>query len=138
MNVAVSEPAEELVLDASAAVDMLVGTSRSTALRRRLGAAVLHTPAHLDSEVLSALARLHRADAITAPAVHAALTRLAAMPVRRYPLTDLLPGAWGRRDNVRMADAIYVELATNLGLSLLTTDQRLARACPVAEAVEEP
>jgi len=43
-------------------------------------------------------------------------------------------GAWARRDQLRLADALYVELAVSLGLSLITTDRRLHPA-PVADVV---
>jgi predicted nucleic acid-binding protein len=51
-------------------------------------------------------------------------------------LIDLLRGAWRRRGSLRLADALYVELASTLGVSLITTDGRLARASRIAEVVE--
>jgi len=44
-------------------------------------------------------------------------------------------GAWLRRENIRLADALYVELAEQLDVPLITTDLRLARATPLAEAI---
>jgi len=82
-------------------------------------------PGHFDAEVLSALGRLHRANELTASEVEASLRDLAALPVERHGLETLL-GAWGRRSNLRLADALYVELAVNLGARLVTTDGRLA------------
>jgi predicted nucleic acid-binding protein len=35
----------------------------------------------------------------------------------------------------RLVDGLYVELARQLGLRLLTTDQRRARSTPIAEAI---
>jgi predicted nucleic acid-binding protein len=44
-------------------------------------------------------------------------------------------GAWSRRGNIRLVDALYVELASQLGTVVITTDQRLARATTLAEAI---
>ncbi len=49
-------------------------------------------------------------------------------------MTSLLLGAWGRRHQLRLADAVYVELAISLGLPRVTTDDRL-RPVPVADIV---
>jgi len=96
----------------------------------------LHAPAHLDAEVLSALGRLHRAGELAADAVATAVTELAAAPIRRHRLAKLLAGAWEARDQLRLVDALYIELAASLGpLPLLTTDARRSRACPLAELI---
>ena len=103
----------ELVIDASAMVDLLLGGPLGEAVGRRLRGHALHAPAHLAAEVLSALGRLSRADALAASDVD-------------HPVSGLLEGAWARRSNLRLADALYVELADALGLALVTTDGRLA------------
>ncbi|CAM3139475.1 type II toxin-antitoxin system VapC family toxin [Saccharomonospora xinjiangensis] len=130
--------AGEIVIDASVVVDILAGTPNGDAARDRIRHAILHAPAHIDAEVLSALSRLQRAGVLDTSAVSHALTSLVHLPVRRHELPKLAPGAWSRRENVRVADALYVELASQLGVTLVTTDQRLARACHLAESVTEP
>jgi predicted nucleic acid-binding protein len=96
----------------------------------------LHAPAHLDAEVLSALGRLHRVGDVADPVAQAGLSELAAAPIRRHPVADLLPGAWRVRDRFRLVDAVYVELARSLAPTpLLTTDARLAKECELAELV---
>jgi predicted nucleic acid-binding protein len=124
------------VLDASAMVEVLLGTKLGTRTRTSMRGLSLHAPAHFDAEVLSALGRLHRAGEIGETTVAAALGQLAAAPVHRHPLAELLEGAWARRDNQRLTDALYVELADTLALRLLTTDARLARSCEHARLVE--
>jgi predicted nucleic acid-binding protein len=60
-------PEPRVVLDASVLVDLLAGTELADQVRRRLAGAVMHAPAHVDVEVLSALGRLHRADKLELP-----------------------------------------------------------------------
>lgn len=126
---------ETVVLDASALVEALIGTELGTAVRRRLRGCELHAPAHIDAETLSALGRLHRASELDAATVSSALTELARAPIIREPLTELVAGAWAARDQLRLVDALYVELATTLQATLVTTDARLARARPRIELV---
>lgn len=123
------------MIDASVLVDLLANTDYAEAARRRLRSSSLHAPAHLDAEVLSALGRLHRADQLAADDVEAGLTHLIRLRLTRHPVPDLLLGAWARRDNLRLVDALYVELATRLDVRLVTTDQRLAAVTPRAEAI---
>lgn len=127
--------AESVVVDASALVDMLVGTAPAAAVRTRLQDTLWHAPAHLDAEVLSALGRLSRAAQLQPAEVEERLALLASVPVHRHLVPPLLPGAWARRVDLRLVDALYVELASQLQAPLITTDQRLARTTPLAEAL---
>jgi len=133
----VTTPApESLVVDASAAVEALLGSELGIEVRARMRGHELHAPAHIDAEVLSALGRLHRAGDLAQATVTMALGELEASPIRRHSLTNLVLGAWERRDRYRLVDALYVELATSLGsASLLTTDARLARSFDRAELI---
>lgn len=124
---------EQLVLDASALIDLL--RESGALVRSRVEGRGLHAPAHLDAEVLSGLGRLHRAGLVDAQAVAAALAAVAAAPITRHDVTSLLEGAWARRDQLRLADALYVELAERLTVRLITTDARLGRATDIAEVV---
>ncbi len=124
----------EAVVDASALVDLLLGGDLGDAVQERLAGQVLHAPAHADAEVLSALGRLHRAGEVGEDGVDTMLTRLSVAPIQRHPVTGILTGAWSRRHQLRLADALYVELAIALDLPLVTTDRRL-RPVAVAEVV---
>ena len=123
-----------LVVDASAAVDLLVRSDAGEHVRQALTAVdepTLMTVAHLDAEVLSALARLHRADVLIQQQVTDLLDRLATIAMQRLPITQsLLREAWALRDNVAARDALYVAAARAVRGKLLTTDDRLARAVP--------
>ena len=127
--------ADQVVVDASAMVDMLAGTPVSAAVLDRLRGHELHAPAHFDAEVLSALGRLQRAGLLTEGQVRTRLDRLTTAPVDRHPLPALVVGAWRFRHNLRLVDALYVELASHLGLPIVTTDTALAAASSLAELV---
>lgn len=116
-------------------VDLLVGTPLASPIEARLRGCSLHTPAHFDAEVLSALGRLQRSGQMSVRQAPSRISRVASAPIERHLLTPLLEGAWRRRDNLRMVDALYVELAENLGATIVTTDAGLASASPAAELV---
>jgi predicted nucleic acid-binding protein len=115
----------EVVLDASAAVDLLIGSDIGKAIRRRIVDCTVHAPSHMDGEVLSALGRMHRAGDLSEGSVEVMLKQLQAVPIRRHSLGNLLMGAWSRRHQLRLVDALYVELAVSQGIPLVTTDGRL-------------
>jgi predicted nucleic acid-binding protein len=127
---------DAIVLDASAAVEALIGTQVGIAVRARMQGRSMHAPGHLDAEVLSALGRLHRAGHLSDNAVAVCLEDLIAAPIIRHPVLDLLQGAWRALDRFRLVDGIYVALSNALGIPLLTTDGRLARAYEQAEMVQ--
>lgn len=124
----------EVVVDASALVDLLLSNDVGRAVRNRIAGHALHAPAHVDAEVLSALGRLQRAGDLDADTVEGKLRDLAAAPIRRHPVNDLLLGTWARRHQLRLVDALYVELAVSRDLPLVTTDHRL-HAAPAADVV---
>ena len=123
-----------LVVDASAISDLLIRSTRGEQVRAFLTKQAdenMATVAHLDAEVFSALARIHRADDLAAEEVTALLGRLGELAVTRLPITTtLLHAAWGLRGNVAARDALYVAAAQALSAGLVTTDDRLARAVP--------
>ena len=128
--------AESLVLDASAMVDLLVGSDHVALIEARLHDAELHAPGHFDAEVLFALGRLHRASQLTTRQVTERVNLVASSPIVRHPLAPLLTGAWRRRGNLRLVDALYVELASQLDILIVTTDRGLASASRRATLIE--
>ena len=130
--------AERVVIDASALVDLLVGSPLAGEIRHRLGRTELHGPAHLDAEVLSALGRLHRAGHLSARQAAIRIDRLATAPIERHPLPPLLPGAWRLRGSLRLVDALYAALANELGAPIVTSDGGMAAAVPGAELISGP
>jgi predicted nucleic acid-binding protein len=124
----------DLVLDASAFVDLLLGNPVGGAVRERVAGHSLHAPGHLDAEVLSALGRLNRAGDLNDDAVTWLLGRIVDAPIERHPVQGLVLGAWARRHQLRLADALYVQLASVREAVLVTTDRRL-RAVPMVDVV---
>jgi predicted nucleic acid-binding protein len=124
----------EVVLDASALVDLILGNPVGGAVRMRLAGRSLHAPGHIDAEVLSALGRLNRAGHLDDDAVTRLVGRVVDAPIERHPVHALVAGAWARRHQLRLADALYIELAAARGSALVTTDRRL-RGLPMADVV---
>lgn len=120
--------AERAVVDASAVVDLILGRPASSAIAERLEVSEVHTPAHMDVEVLSAIGRMHRAGEVSDSEAANSLRRLSQSPAHRHALADLLEPAWGLRQSMRLTDAVYVALADRIGAALVTTDAKLARA----------
>jgi predicted nucleic acid-binding protein len=121
------------VVDASALVEILLASDRGKRLKVELDRFdTIHAPAHLDAEVLSAFGRLHRAGAVLDGRVSDLLSDLAESSIQRHPVSILVNGAWGRRANLRLADALYVELAARVAGSLVTVDLRLAKVAGVS------
>lgn len=127
-----------IVVDASAALEVLLQLDSADALMDRLFAAgeTLHAPELLDIEVTHVLRRYWRAGDITASRGREAVRDLADLPITRYPHTPLLDRTWQLRQNLTAYDAAYVALAEALGAVLVTRDRALARA-PASPVVVE-
>ena len=125
-----------LVLDASVLFEVVADTPRAESLRSYLAADDDQAAPHLiDAEVLAVIRTQHRVGALDATAAAQAVSDLATWPGQRWPHGLLLERAWELRSNVRAYDALYVALAEAMDATLLTLDERLARApgirCPV-------
>jgi predicted nucleic acid-binding protein len=119
-----------IVLDASAALEVLLRTPVAAKLEERLFKPdeTLHAPHLIDLEVAQVLRRYTAAGQITPERGRAAIDDLADFPLTRYPHSFLLPRVWDLRGNLTAYDAAYVALAEALGARLLTRDERLAAA----------
>jgi predicted nucleic acid-binding protein len=118
------------VLDASAAVELLLGTAlgRSVADRVADPALALDAPHLVDVEVAQALRRLVAAGELEPGAAATALDDLALLDLERHSHEPLLERVWALRENLTAYDAVYVALAEALDTTLLTCDARLRRA----------
>jgi predicted nucleic acid-binding protein len=125
-----------VVLDASAFIEVLLASALGAQVTTLLEGHQPVAPAHFDAEVLSVLGRLTRAGWLTERQAAARVRRTAASPIRREDLGPLMDGAWRRRHDLRLVDALYAELAHQLdGARLVTLDRGLASAVPSAELV---
>lgn len=125
-----------LVIDASVlAVALIDAGPDGDALRQRLRGETLAAPSLIDLDVVSVWRGLARGGHLDGRRAGLALDDLSAIPIQRVDHTLLIHRCWQLRDNLTVYDAAYVALAEALGLTLLTGDQRLARAsgptCPI-------
>lgn len=116
-----------IVIDTSAVVDLLLETPVNSALSTRLDSVTeLHVPHLIDVEFLSVLRRLVGRSVVTSGRAGVARAKFAQLPLHRYPHDVLADRVWQLRHAVTAYDACYVALAETLGLSLITSDARLA------------
>jgi predicted nucleic acid-binding protein len=122
------------VIDASAAVELLLGSRTGEDVRNALNAAggSLHAPHHMATEVVSAVRRLAAREAIGKERARDALSDLAAMAIEYWPTLPLVDRIWQLRENFTPFDAAYLALAEVLDATLATTDEPLARAAATA------
>ena len=134
---AAPSPATALVLDASAALALLLGAPGGAVVAARVGRArALHAPHLIDLEVAQVLRRYVRAREITAARAEAALADLGDLRLARHPHEPFLGRIWQLRAVLTAYDAVYVALAEALAAPLLTLDSRLARAPGVTARVD--
>ena len=119
-----------MVLDASAAVELLLNTPPGRRVSSRLNdeTEVIHAPHLIDIEVAQVLRRHVLHGLVTDARAVRALDRWRDLDIERYPHTPLLDRVWQLRHNVSAYDAVYVALAEALTIPLVTGDARLARA----------
>ncbi len=117
-----------IVLDASAAVELVLGGTMGRNITRRIGTEGLHAPHLLDVEVAQTLRRLALTKIVDARRAAEALDDYRGFLIERHPHDVLLPRVWELRANITAYDAVYVALAEALGCTLLTLDARLAKS----------
>ncbi len=122
-----------VVVDASALVDALLVNG---AARSRLGVESLQAPELIDAELLAVLRRLVLAGKLQDGDALQALTISHQLGLRRHASRTLWRRAWELRLNLSAYDALYVALAEELQVPLLTADARLARASGLRCCVE--
>lgn len=119
-----------LVVDASVLAEFVLGTSkgRQAAAVFDQHGAVLHAPALIIAETLSALRSLERRAQISRTRADEAVADLLAVPLRGYPSETVARRVWSLGGRITVYDAHYVALAEALGAPLITGDRRLAAA----------
>ena len=127
--------ADPLVLDASAAVDLLAGLDVDSAIDRALRERTIVVPAPFDSEVYGGLRRLDRRGLLPRGLLDTVVPVLARFPARRVPLAGLMARAHALRARFSPADSFYVALAQRVEGEFVTCDRTLAEACDDLVAV---
>ncbi len=118
-----------IVIDASAAVDLLLGTGRAAVVAHALGPVrEVHAPELIDPEVMSVVRRWTLRGWLSAEHGTRAVDELGELAVVRHPHAGLRRRAWELRDRCSTYDAYYLALAELLDADLVTTDDRLGRA----------
>lgn len=119
-----------IVVDASALIEVLLGTSAGTRVADRFFAEgeTLHAPHLLDVEVAQVLRKYALAGTFGAQRGAEALEDLADFPIARYPHQPFLSRIWELRHNLTAYDAAYLALAEALAAPLVTRDAKLASA----------
>lgn len=119
-----------VVIDASAAIELLLGTRIGAAVEARLFSTPeeLHAPHLIDVGIAHVIRRWLLRDFIDQARARTAFDDLGALPIVRYGHEILLPRMWQLRNNLSAYDAAYVALAELLDVPLLTCDRRLASA----------
>jgi predicted nucleic acid-binding protein len=117
-----------IVVDASAALEVLLQTPAASRIEARLFATgqTLHVPHLLDLEVVHVLRRYVAVGVIDTLRGQEAIDDLTAWPLTRYPHDLFLSRIWALRHNLTAYDAAYVALAETLEVTLVTCDTRLA------------
>lgn len=122
-----------IVVDASAAVEILTDTSKGAsalaAMKARLPVVV---PASFDTEVFNGVRRVFLRGAIQRDALLRAIDLLVMFDAERLDIRSSLRAAARLIDNFGGHDVFYVLVAIDRGCPLLTCDSGLARAATAA------
>jgi len=128
-----------IVLDAAALVDVVLDQRDADWILAQLAGEEVCAPAHQPAEVLSAVARLHRAGTLDKNTAQDALEE--AMALRQelvVATTTHVLRALEINDRIRALDGLYVALAEERDCALITTDWRLAGAGAACEVRVPP
>jgi predicted nucleic acid-binding protein len=117
-----------IVLDASAAVELILATPPGAAVAQRLRGETVHTPAHFDVEVTGAIRRAVVRQLIRDYEGLVAVAEFQVLPLRRWPTKRFVQRAYQLRSTHTVADGVYVALAEGLSAPLITCDARLAQS----------
>ena len=119
-----------LVIDASAAVELLMASPNGSAIEDHLFSSgePLAAPQLIDVEVLHVIRRFYRTGVLTVERSEQALEDFGDLPIRRYGHELLRSGMWRLRNSVTAYDAAYIALAELLQAPIVTCDGKLARS----------
>jgi predicted nucleic acid-binding protein len=117
-----------IVLDASAAAELILETETGARVADRLRDERIHVPAHFDVEVVGVVRQAVRRSVLTERDGLVAFAEFRLLPVRRWAATPFLVRAYALRATHSVADGVYVALAEALAVPLVTCDAKLGRS----------
>ena len=120
--------APRYVIDASVAVEYVCRTPLGVTLDSIFENCELIAPEIIDVEVMDAVRGMLVRRILETSHADTAIDRLAQVQITRVSHLGLWNLAWRHRHNTRMYDAIYLAVAQQNAVPLLTIDRRLARA----------
>ena len=117
-----------IVLDASAALELLLNTATGRLIAREIinRETALHAPHLIDLEIVQVLRRYVFAGEIPEDRAITAMNHWRSLDVTRYPHEPFMTSLWQFRNNLTAYDAAYVVLAKVLSATLVTCDTALA------------
>lgn len=118
-----------VVLDASAAVDLVAGRAAAGRIDRLIRGQQLQAPAHFDAEALAGIRGLVLSGEMAPERALLALQRVDRLPLERVAIPPLFADALALRSRFGAQDALYAVLARREGALVVTTDAPFARAC---------
>ena len=113
------------VVDASAAVTLMLDPGRRGFASQLTGYDSLHAPSHFDVECSSAFRKAMLRGILTDEQFTRLVLALPPLPIRRHSTSALLPRMIDLSRNASMYDAAYIALAEGLSADLITSDARL-------------
>jgi predicted nucleic acid-binding protein len=118
-----------IVIDSSAVLELLKTAQTShTWTHPSIDGHDLNAPHLIDPEVLNSVRKMAIRRVATASRLDQMVTDYVGMEIERHRHGPLLDRVWVLRHNITPYDALYVALAEELELPLITADRRLARA----------
>jgi predicted nucleic acid-binding protein len=117
-----------IVIDASAAAELVLETEVGARVAIELRGHALHAPGNFDVETVGVIRRAVLRDLIDDREGLIAVDDLQSLRIKRWPVAPLIGEAYALRATHSVADAIYVALAEMLQAPLITCDGRLSRS----------
>ena len=113
------------VVDASAAVTLMLDPGRRSFASQLTAYDSLHAPSHFDVECSSAFRKAMLRGLLNDAQFKTLALALPQLPIQRHAIAALLPRMVEMCRNASMYDAAYIALAEGLSADLITSDTRL-------------
>lgn len=113
------------VLDNSALIEFLVNPKPNIALAQRMFTGTIAAPEVIDAEVFKVIRGLNLRGELTTEQATAVMQTVQEAPIVRFSHRGLLPRAWAIRHSLSAFDSLYVALAEQLDVPLITCDEKM-------------